>query len=643
MSTITLFPAIALVLTFVALLLGFRLGCRYRAHGAENRQDDFSPAKESLPAVDSSLAAAIEAAVSEREPPQRYGPDVPLANLAADSKVMIVDDEPINIKLAQKYLKVAGYQHVIGITDSRTVMSRIAEDQPDVVVLDIMMPDVSGLQILERLRADGRWTYLPVIVVTASDSEETKVQALELGATDFLGKPVKSTELVPRVRNALLVKANHDYLKHYARELERQTRQLESQIAQARTDPLTGLANRRALDEELQRRWSECQRTGSPLSVMLLDVDHFKDFNDAHGHRIGDEALRVLAATLHGAMRQMDVVTRYGGEEFLVILPNTAIAHATLVSERTRLDISETVFRFGGRDFSLTVSIGVAQVAANEHFTRTLERVDQAMYASKAAGRNKTCWHDGRATHPVMEEPAVQPSAAGSAPRSRETSLQTKAVMLTAPLSSLTPMPREARRPPDQESPDAMGFQCERSTFLWLVRQRIAEWKRGGAAFCVLLIQVELDRHFVETQSRETHDGALFPIARRLNAVIREMDLIGRYDYACIGVLLPRTTLQEGLTVAQRVRQSIDVSDPSLHRSLEPISLKVALAEVAEGDDVVRLLQRAEKAMPAAEKSHIGYHNGTWSEVVDVAGQMQVMAPSAAASEIATSDQVPTT
>ena len=153
---------------------------------------------------------------------------------------MIVDDEPINIKVAQKYLTLAGYRHIVGVSDSRTVMAPIAQERPDIVLLDIMMPEVSGLEILQQIREEGQWAYLPVIVVTASDNEETKVQALELGATDFLGKPVNSTELVLRVRNALLVKAHHDYLIHYAKELERQTRQLEAQIAQARTDVLTG-------------------------------------------------------------------------------------------------------------------------------------------------------------------------------------------------------------------------------------------------------------------------------------------------------------------------------------------------------------------------------------------------------------------
>jgi len=640
MPLLVLFPAIALLLTFIGLLAGFWLGCRYRAPAPDDRREHASLASETQPLGEPALPAVPEAASPEHQPPQRFGPEAPLANLAADSKVMIVDDEPINVKVAKKYLELAGYQHVIGITDSRTVMRRISEEPPDVVILDIMMPEVSGLQILEQIRADGQWAYLPVIVVTASDNEETKRHALELGATDFLGKPVNSTELVPRVRNALLVKANHDYLKHYARELERQTRQLESQIAQARTDPLTGLANRRALDEELQRRLSECQRTGSPLSVMLLDVDHFKNFNDAHGHRAGDEALRVLATALRKAMRQMDVVTRYGGEEFLVILPSTAIGHATLVAERTRQDISQTVFRYDGRDFSLTVSIGVAQLTSNEHVTRMLERVDQAMYASKAAGRNKTFWHDGRATHPAIEGSALQQSPADSGWQSRVLPSPQKDATPSPPASCLPPLSCATLTPISLESVDPMGFQCDRSAFFWLVRQRIAEWKRGGFAFCVLLVQVEQDKHAAETQLPETCDGLRRRIAHILYGVLREMDLIVQYDSACFGVLLPRTTLKEGLIVAQRLRQSVDVRDPAFHRSPGAFDVTVAFAEVAEGDDVVRLLQRAETAMSAAGKNRIAYHNGQWPEVVDTVAQPQPLVPPAAPGIIGAGDAV---
>ena len=536
---------------------------------------------------------------------------------------MIVDDEPINIKVAQKYLNLAGYQNIIGVSDSRTVLSRISQEQPDVVLLDIMMPEVSGLEILERIRAEGQWAYLPVIVVTASDNEETKVQALELGATDFLGKPVNSTELVPRVRNALLVKANHDYLKHYAKELERQTRQLEAQIAQARTDALTGLANRRALDEELGRRSSECQRTGSPLSVMLLDVDHFKDFNDTHGHRAGDEALRVIAGALRGAMRQMDLVTRYGGEEFLVILPGTAIDGARLVAERTRQDISKTTFRYDGKDFSLTVSIGVAQLASNEHVTRMLQRVDHAMYASKEAGRNRTYWHDGRAIHPVLEESAVNQPA----PRSRTTPSQQEVRTSPLPLVSLAPASRETVAQPSQESLDLVGFQCDRTAFLWHVRQRIAEWKRGGNTFCVLLVQVEQDEHIVETQSQEARDGVLRLTTRILNGAVREMDLIGRCDCGRFSVLLPRTTLHEGLLVAERVCQSIDLSDPPsiAVRCNSRCGLVLRKSPRATTRSVSSSVPR--QPCRPQRTNRICYHNGQWPEVVELVATTASLRP----------------
>ncbi len=332
---------------------------------------------------------------------------------------------------------------------------------------------------------------------------------------------------------------------------------------------------------------------------MLLDVDHFKQFNDTHGHRAGDEALRVVAGAIRGAMRQMDVVTRYGGEEFLAILPGAAIDCATLVAERTRRDISETIFRYDGKDMSLTVSVGVAQLAASEHVTQMLQRVDQAMYASKEAGRNKTFWHDGRAVHPVLDDRAVtQPE-----PHIRATSLRHEVGKLQQSSRALPPASKENAVLTSRGSPDLMGFQCDRTTFLWHVRQRIAEWKRGGAPFCVLLVQVEQDEQIAETLSQEADDNMYCLVSRFLNGAVREMDLIGRYDPSCFALLLPRTTRREGLLVAERICQSKDVNDPRFIRSSDFFNLCVGVVEVAEGDDVVRLLQRAEAAMSVAEKN----------------------------------------
>lgn len=138
--------------------------------------------------------------------PVPFRPSAVAGTLSQAAKVMIVDDEPVNVKVVQKYLKLAGYQHFVTSTDPRPVMELVSSEMPDVILINVMMPFVSGLQLLERLREDDRLVHIPSIVLTASDNEQTKMEALELGATDFLGKPVNSAELIVRVRNALLVK-----------------------------------------------------------------------------------------------------------------------------------------------------------------------------------------------------------------------------------------------------------------------------------------------------------------------------------------------------------------------------------------------------------------------------------------------------
>jgi putative two-component system response regulator len=166
----------------------------------------------------------------------------PLEAVIRTAKVMIVDDESINIKVVRQFLRLAGYRNFISVTHSNEVQSLLAEQQPDVILLDVVMPNLDGLTVLQQIRTTQKTVYLPVIILSASDDTETKIRALELGATDFLAKPVNSVELVSRVRNSLLVKAHYDHLKNYARELEIQVRRRTVELAASRLELIHCLA-----------------------------------------------------------------------------------------------------------------------------------------------------------------------------------------------------------------------------------------------------------------------------------------------------------------------------------------------------------------------------------------------------------------
>jgi putative two-component system response regulator len=169
-------------------------------------------------------------------------PDQIIAHLTASSTVMIVDDEPINIKVVQKYLKMAGYEHFVTTTEPMAVLEILSVRKPDVLLLDIMMPGMSGLDILKQMRTRDHWMRIPVIVLTAADNEAIRAQALELGATDFLAKPVNPTDLIPRVRNALVVKAHRDHLQEYAQRLEREVHKRTAELAASRLELIHCLA-----------------------------------------------------------------------------------------------------------------------------------------------------------------------------------------------------------------------------------------------------------------------------------------------------------------------------------------------------------------------------------------------------------------
>jgi diguanylate cyclase len=446
----------------------------------------------------------------------------------------------------------------------------------------------------------------------------TRVQRI---TKDLTATETPTPEIVAAAAQKLL-QANRDLEERLAEaedKLQEQARQIEIHVSEARTDPLTRLANRRAFDEEMDRRYSEFQRHGRPVSMMLVDIDHFKRFNDTNGHQAGDEVLRGVAGVLRKTMRTMDLVARYGGEEFGIILPGTPIEDAKKAAERARQAIQEARFRFEGREFGITASVGVAELLPNEHVSLLMRRVDAALYASKSAGRNCTHCHADREIRLVGP---LEDSDAASEQQSE-------------PHHGIQDNPDEAnktlRRLPASESernkPDSLALSprsgpapqlCDRTSFCHQVRCRVAEWKRGGPSLCLLLLGIDDYEGLAEEHGMPVVTNILDAMAHTLNAAVREMDLAARYSPRCFATLLPRTTQVEASIVAQRIRQELSECKVPGHADLQ-ISISVGVTDILEGDDLVRLMQRAEEALRAAQENGgdtTYYHNGQWPEQV---------------------------
>ncbi|HYH85116.1 MAG TPA: diguanylate cyclase, partial [Pyrinomonadaceae bacterium] len=218
------------------------------------------------------------------------------------------------------------------------------------------------------------------------DDTDTKVSGLALGADDYISKPFRVEELLARVAVAIRLKRERDRLRQRAEEL-RQRAEAASEMSM--TDALTGLLNRYGLHRSLQRELSEARRYARPLACLLLDIDFFKSVNDNYGHAAGDAALMQTARVLTEAVRGSDVVCRYGGEEFLVLVPETNLEGATALAEKIRVAVASRVFGDGERVFPLTLSVGAAELRSDESGNDMIARADEALYQAKQAGRNR--------------------------------------------------------------------------------------------------------------------------------------------------------------------------------------------------------------------------------------------------------------
>ncbi len=299
--------------------------------------------------------------------------------------ILVADDEPVNLALIKRRLE---WEHYVIHTaqDGGEAVTRAREVLPDLIILDVMMPVLDGLQACRLLKDEGETRDIPVIFLSALDDMETKVNGLSAGANDYISKPFSAEELVARVGVAIRLKRERDRLRLSAEEARRKA---EDASAKSMTDALTGLLNRYGLHGSLQRQLAEARRYDRPLSCLLLDIDHFKLVNDTYGHAAGDTALMQVARVLSEAVRGSDVVCRYGGEEFLVLAPETKLEGASALAEKIRFNVAARLFGDGERVFPVTLSIGVSQLHTSESGHDMIARADAALYLAKESGRNR--------------------------------------------------------------------------------------------------------------------------------------------------------------------------------------------------------------------------------------------------------------
>lgn len=307
-------------------------------------------------------------------------------------RVLIVDDDASMRAFVRKILEAVGHQ-VIEAPDGRSGMEMALEFQPHLMIVDWIMPGISGIELTRALRQTkiGRGVY--ILIMTSLEADERLIEAFENGVDDFMSKPINPRVLAARLRAGQRVirlqqelDRDREEIRRFAAELAVSNRRLQEV---ALTDALTGFPNRRYALERVQQEWQVSSRNRRPLSTMVIDVDMFKMYNDTHGHDIGDAVLKQVAGAVKGALRAQDVVARTGGDEFLVICPDTGLDAALACAERVRFAVESAPLLVDGRLLEASVSIGVAtRDNVMKEPDSLIKRADQALYLAKSKGRN---------------------------------------------------------------------------------------------------------------------------------------------------------------------------------------------------------------------------------------------------------------
>ncbi len=312
-------------------------------------------------------------------------------------KVLIIDDSKLIRALLKDILEKGLKCQVEEASSGCDAIRKASETNYDLVLLDMFLPDTLGVNIMgQMINLEKDW--FPIIIITSATDKKYLKEALEKGAIDYIRKPFDEVELTARVKAALRTKKLYDKLKEMNQKL------LEMSI----TDELTKLYNRRHAMTALEIEFKKCKRYRTPMSLIISDLDHFKSINDTYGHLAGDEVLRETASLIRENIREVDIAGRYGGEEFMIILPNTNLDGAVTAAERLRNKISETKILIpeSDRNISITMSFGVCSYPEEtiEDKEDMIKIADEALYVSKQRGRNKTTFYSQGAFLSIPKE-----------------------------------------------------------------------------------------------------------------------------------------------------------------------------------------------------------------------------------------------
>ena len=303
-----------------------------------------------------------------------------VAETGRHGRILIVDDR---LSSYERIAATLSKEHTVDVENNPAeALFRSAEGNYDLLIVSLGLKDFDGLRLCSQVRSLERTRNMPILAIAEADNNTRLVRGLEIGVNDYLLRPIDKNEMLARVRTQIKKK----------RYTERLRDNVQMKIEMAITDTLTGLSNRRYMETHLATLVEQAAARGKPMAVLLVDIDHFKAVNDTHGHDAGDDVLREFALRIRKSIRNIDLACRYGGEEFIIVMPETDMAVATTVAERLRRRIASEPFAIqqGTRSLDVTISIGIAALAGpTDNAAAILKRADMALYRAKRDGRNR--------------------------------------------------------------------------------------------------------------------------------------------------------------------------------------------------------------------------------------------------------------